>query len=672
MLSGPARWFLYIMVCSIVLYLMWLRLRRNPINLPAAFGVCSLVALPFMSGSLLNRWLGEGHEGQGFVDLSISSPMLSVLIAIPILIVVSWMWQTETLSLPFLASLLVSMMALMNTRIGDTIVTLGRGSLPFLLALFVITLVVAKSFFQVNKVSVTKSVSVYAGLVYIVAVGLALRVDGFRTEGSWYHVSYFIGVIQTVRSGGLLLWDTPSQYGFLNVILPASMPILNPEQAFISFQALLLAGVSIAVFAHIRSLTNAYAGLVFGSVFIVLINFSDPLLIGPQPFPSSSVMRFGPSLVLLVTLDRWNHRREVGLRSDAILTFTIAVAVLWSFESAFYSCAIVGVWMFGELLESRGRGQSLRRKMRAVILGAMITIFLAFVYSAYVVIRVGSLPMWQWFWLAASKYAAGHGQLPTDLWGAIWLIISAIVACLALLCIANEEGRASSYASVGALLGWCTYYLGRSHSSNVIVMLPLLFTAVLIPTLRVLHQTNKDEDTIRQIFRSSLDVPFGVTVALSAIIGAGVITSPELPGVVARARPFPMTAIYEPAVSFPNALEELLNSIDIKELPVAYQGYFGMLPKPPDSIARRLDYEATWLPLPLALLEEPIPAEIRDQMVNRRFQRQPQDGYLIWHKSLSHQGRAEDWLKVVSETHKCALVGDNSDWQIQECRVRSK
>ena len=84
-----------------------------------------------------------------------------------------------------------------------------------------------------------------AGLLLTVAVLLSLRIDAVESiSGSYFHVSYFSGVVQTIRSGGMLLWDTPSQYGYLNLVLASWIPVADSRTAFLIFQAFLLIVVS--------------------------------------------------------------------------------------------------------------------------------------------------------------------------------------------------------------------------------------------------------------------------------------------------------------------------------------------------------------------------------------------------------------------------------------------
>jgi hypothetical protein len=78
------------------------------------------------------------------------------------------------------------------------------------------------------------------GLPYAVILMFALRADSLFYKGPDMpdmHWDYFIGPVQTVRSGGWLLWDTPSQYGFLNILLTALIPFRSAWDSFYFFSS---------------------------------------------------------------------------------------------------------------------------------------------------------------------------------------------------------------------------------------------------------------------------------------------------------------------------------------------------------------------------------------------------------------------------------------------------
>ena len=690
MLQGNNRWYAYATVLVLVVIFSLPRRREHKANQVLVVSVFATIFSLFASLSLIDRWRGFGHEGAAYLGVVLNLkwiPFVAGTVAIAV-IAILWVERLHTyrskrifLGLVISSAASLTTISIFNSRIGDLILGFKNQTLYSFSILFV---VLVFTFWRslTQKTGAKSRVSQFV-LVFIVLTvfGFAFRIDGLITNGAWYHVGYFTGVVQTVKDGGLLLWDTPSQYGFLNILIPSMLPFGSAETSFLYFQALMLLVVSVVVIRAIWAATRAVSWLPFSLVFLILLNLADPELIGPQPFPSSSVIRFGPSL-LLIALFSLVEKGSSGKNLIRIISLTAGVALLWSFESFFFSTMIIVGWIIGAK-NPVSHLKDLRSRSVAIIFGTLSVSGIIFLsYSLYVLRIVDGLPSWQWFYLVSSKYAQGFGSLPVDPWGAGLLLIVAITGCVLLSSISDGESRQLCTASIGALLGWMTYYIGRAHSSNIIAELPLIFVALLLPALRVgvnfkdshgdIGQVNNDLSSRHHVKRV-LFFPFAVLTTFGALIVASTALNPALPAAVEKYRPLPLPGIFFETEKFlPDELDKLLRSMQLKNLPFAYVGYYALLPRLPDDLAEKLDQDSTWLPMPLSLLEEPIPRSVRLEMLNRRTQRDLSDGYLIWHKSNSASGRGEEWIKDISKTHRCVVLVENKDWQIQECKIKAK
>jgi hypothetical protein len=233
--------------------------------------------------------------------------------------------------------------------------------------------------------------------------------------------------------------------------------------------------------------------------------------------------------------------------------------------------------------------------------------------------------------------------------------------------------------SAGALLAWLTYYVGRSHSSNIIAMLPLIFASTAIPCLAVL-KANRDENrsdspefatqTDSMSIPGTIDLLAKFVVMLSAILVSTFVSNPDLSDTVAKLRPLGASQIYDVELAVSESLTEALDLLHPRNLSTAYVGNLGLLPNLPGGLMQQLSPGESWLPRPLGLLEEPIPRVVRLKVLRRFIERNPRDGYLIWHKSNSIPGRFEEWIVDVSQTHDCKRVVETNDWQISECILR--
>ena len=684
------RWYAYATVLVLVVIFSFPSRGDHKTNRVLVVSVLATISSFFASLSLIDRWRGFGHEGAAYVGVVLNLkwiPFVAVVVGISVFAIL-WVERVNTeWSKRFLLGLVVSSVAslttisIFNSRIGDLILGFKNQALYSFFILFIIFVILFWRGFS-QTVNVKPGVDRVTLVFVLLAVSIfAFRIDGLMTGGSWFHVGYFTGVVQTVKDGGLLLWDTPSQYGFLNILIPSLLPFGSAEKSFLYFQALMLLVVSLVVLRAIWAATRTTSWLLFAVPFIVLLNFADPALVGPQPFPSSSVIRFGPSL-LLIALFSLVKIGDNGKNFIRIISFTAGVALLWSFESFFFSSMIIAGWIFGEK-NPISHLRNFRSRSMAILLGTLLVSgSISVVYSLFVLRIVGGLPSWSWFYLAPSKFAEGFGSLPLDPWGAGLLIIVSIAGCVLLLSVCNAEYRQLCTASIGALLAWTTYYVGRAHSSNIIAEFPLIFVALLLPTLRVGMSFRHSQTVVRQSSdnlcsniqaKKVLAFPITVLTIFGALIVSSTAVNPALPTTVEKFKVLPLEATFFASEGFlPDGLTELLKSAQLKKLPFAYVGNYGLLPHLPDDLAEKLDQDSTWLPVPLGLLEEPIPRNVRLRILNRRAERDPADGYLVWHKANSIPGRGEEWIKDISKTHRCVVLVENEDWQIQECKIKAK
>ena len=144
-----------------------------------------------------------------------------------------------------------------------------------------------------------------------------------------HHWSFFLGPVYTVLDGGHLLWDVPSQYGFLNILSVVALSRvsgLSPEIAMchllVLFEALSLI-VTFYIFRFRLGLSTFVAAAV-ATVFHFCLPGWIEMYSGPAYIPSSSAFRFFPSIAAIVSFD-WVVRSpsRIGILLSAAL---IAVA----------------------------------------------------------------------------------------------------------------------------------------------------------------------------------------------------------------------------------------------------------------------------------------------------------------------------------------------------------
>jgi hypothetical protein len=183
-------------------------------------------------------------------------------------------------------------------------------------------------------------------------------------------------------------------------------------------------------------------------------------------------------------------------------------------------------------------------------------------------------------------------------------------------------------------------------------------------------EANDGSENCRIPLRHALGVfQVGVAVCTSVVI-SGILANQSMPNLVNSFRTLGTKVIFEDGASPSDSLINFLDQADASRLPIAYQGNLAVLPKLPRQFGAKFDLAGSWLPEPLALLEEPIPPAVRQEVLQRWFDREHRDGYFLWDKINSIPGRASSWLDVIGQTHDCKIVSETSEWQLSHCRAR--
>lgn len=523
------------------------------------------------------------------------------------------------------------------------------------------------------------------------SIALALRIDAISsTPASYQHISYFSGVVQTMRSGGMLLWDTPSQYGYLNLVLSSWIPISDSRTAFLVFQALLLIFVYCAVLALLsQRFFNQWIFLTAGTIFLIALFFASPRLIGAQAFPSTSVVRFGPSMLLLAWLSSQKLIHNIHSRKTRLITAVVfAIGVVWSAESMVYIVFIFGTWNLAAFaLSETARKRDVLRNVLAPIIGYSIA--LSFFLVAFVSIKRmivnHHFPDWSLFLLAASKYAQGFYSAPQVILSPVWLFVGLLAFVVAIFTCETKQAdideileRAVLGAVAGGLLGWGTYYVGRSLPENFVALYPQFVICALL-TISVLKRTSQGSSALLPGLRNWLKQSTLVfcVVAMStvtiAIVGqVGFVSN------IANFRFLFQEVKYEESIYDPGDLSNVLTLTRLKlvergvtvKLPIISEDREGFRLPLDDDLEAFYDVEKSWLPVPLALLEEPIPTAIRRELIGRFVTRSRTNGVLVSNKLTSYPGRFAEWLKVLQPYYLCQDIVNTSNYQTVYCEFR--
>lgn len=467
---------------------------------------------------------------------------------------------------------------------------------------------------------------------------ISFRQDSLFIPGSEYHWEYYVGVVQGIRNGGWLLWDTPSQYGFLNILLASLIPSASAWQSFYIFQGALLFLVSTGIYLAARRYisTSVFHRLaVFAIVFMALF-FADPELIGPYPFPSSSVVRFfGVYALVLVA---W-FIPKFGLRQAITLSIVWSLAVIWSAESAIYGTAIF-LFILVALLQTRTtKNHRFALAGKYVVIAAMCLAMVLVTIFAFYFARLGVAPDLFGFFEHAVGYAGGFGYVPFPLSGPGNLLLLVFMG-ISILCIgviqrggdANEDLVSPLAAMAGCIWGISTYYIGRPVPQNVTAMLPLVAMVVYL-TLILSKRVSQGSYSL-PVKAAALPLIFLVLIPLFNL---------KWIGNLAQIQSFASDV----TTKLPKATNELQQLLS-RAKPSADTSivYYGDEAAPPIFTGdyARLN-ESNWLPIPLQLLEIPVSEARRSLYLNRYICRnQPSGGILVNRKGDAIAARLQGFL----------------------------
>lgn len=476
----------------------------------------------------------------------------------------------------------------------------------------------------------------FAFLLIISAI-LALRSDSLFLGSSEYHWSYFTGVIQAIRSGGELLWSSPSQYGLLNVLLPSLLPWTS-RNSFYIFQAGLLFVITFIIIRTIyMSFKHSVAFTLIALTSLSLFYFADPAVIGPGLYPSSSVMRFFWVYILIYTILLEYYRHNILNRGIKwVVTGVYIFGALWSAESMLYSTAIYATYLLAcAIIISKSKKNSAFKFVYKNISVIFLTLI---VINIFYLAITGHFPDWDMYFMYAFNYAQGYGELAIKPWGIHWAVIialSGIVFILSRLYSAKKYNEwivcSVCFVSLWALT---SYYVGRAVTNNLTAILPIIFYIFIVISSVLM-------DSKLLAFRLLLNAVFLPWIIVGVIGGIG---NPQF---IEKLKKFKYAEdINSKSFKPDRELDSILKSLEAtKGTRIVYYGEPYNNPVLQGKNGRYMDTVAG-MPIPLVLLEEPIPEEKREIIIERFLSSINGPVFLI-HRENENMERFLGWKKLL-------------------------
>ena len=332
----------------------------------------------------------------------------------------------------------------------------------------------------------------------------ALVIFSFRTNPivEFYHWGFWTGPIEQLRQGGWLLRDTPSQYGFLSILIPTALPG-SAWQSFWFYQSVIYAVVAWTMFVVLRRMQAGIGNLLLSAGLVFTTLFFRPrtadLILPAQMTPSGGPVRFLWPFVMLVYL-LWAFDSQRGAKArPGRMGFPVTghliwlTSVAWSFESAIYTSAIwfaaFAVYLIQKAASEKASHMSTGSIMRRFVISAAIPFAMAI--ALYIVVwviyraSIGVAPDLAGYFEYGLLYSRGFNALSIDTTGAVWyLLLVFFIASTAVAAFLVENWRDFRLVVGAGVWGgvWSlsSYFVSRSHPVNLLSIIPILLFALAV------------------------------------------------------------------------------------------------------------------------------------------------------------------------------------------------
>ncbi|HEX8143156.1 MAG TPA: hypothetical protein VF553_11215 [Pyrinomonadaceae bacterium] len=478
---------------------------------------------------------------------------------------------------------------------------------------------------------------------------VSVRTDHIFGLGEIHHWSFFTGPAQMVRQGGWLLWDVPSQYGFLVTLTLAWLPTKTAWQSLFLVNALFNFLIALMLFYLFRALRPGLTNLCFAlAMTLAAVFFRSglaPFFEGPSHLPNIGGLRFFWAFALVAILFR-EYRVGSSARSHTLLLWAGCVVwlvgTLWSAESAVYCSAIwlpsFALLAWRETAKMESAGMSLKTRLRAtarrLLLPPALLLSVVLLITAFYFLRLGHGPDWYSFIEYAQAYRGGFATIPIDLNGGVWVLVIVFCAFMTVAVYFMREDTESAalpliIGAAGGLWATSSYFVSRSHPNNV-HNLGAIFCGAMGLALYLLLSRERRDEWWAMLVKASL-VPLLTIVLVSVFANKGAVTELLFAQQASYVQIERLIPISDPG------LDNLLNSAEIKpDAPLVYVGPNEVLILSAWTFVQGDQREVlttykSWLPVPVYSLG-PLPEERRKVYMSRFASRIGAGGWLIEHK----------------------------------------
>ena len=480
-----------------------------------------------------------------------------------------------------------------------------------------------------------------------------------------HHWGVYIGPIQMVRQGGILLWDVPSQYGFLSVILPAILPIRSVWQSFYLVVAASQFCTAIFLTVLLRSGRSGLLSFLLPLPLVLAVVFLkpwDPLgIVGTQMWPSMSAYRFGCDYALLAVayasaVAGVGHRRQYLYNTVGTVIWTWGC--FWSFETAVWGTLIWFpvlahlVYRQGVQETDRGVGQKTRITLAAFWLCLPIVMFILAMGAIELFYRfhLGHGPDWSCYtdyFRAAKSGVFQHAYTLADaVTTYLWIPVIVLISLVAVASRVVKLGMATPeltllIAAFTLVLSLNTYAIAELHPESMDEcgeVFCFFAIASIFVVIRRLNLTGGWVVVLKAAQVPLLAIPLVVSYYMFGFLGPWARdTFVKPPALIDRQIPVA-----------DDSLNSLLLTAGVKQTdPIVYVDDNAMPVWTRDNPEHYQGLAPIWLPVVPCSLIGPLTADRLGVYINRYVERRGSGGWLVEIKRGDHFDPA--YLNLVTD-----------------------
>ena len=308
----------------------------------------------------------------------------------------------------------------------------------------------------------------------------------FIKEGgqSFHHWQGIVGPLKMMGQGGHLLWNVPSQYGFLNMIIAYLIPFEDAWFRLYFFNSLLKLLFSMLFFYVVwNKRDNIYWYIIsfLISYSLLFLTLGGGSFSSPSITPSTGPLRYICVLVLLyvIFISANNNLKTQVFRFLPIWL----IGTLWSFESAVYVSATILPFVIVNLFSHQTELNLFRRIYYLVILPLLSLLIIILLIILYYKIKLNIYPDFFAFIETSFSWLSGKSnRIATfDYTGPIWIPI--IYLSIVISFFFQHKKSKNNYlifSFISFFIAILSYSVGNSHNVSILTQAYLFFFGLML------------------------------------------------------------------------------------------------------------------------------------------------------------------------------------------------